>query len=335
MLDGNPTRTGSRQLFVICALLPHCSDGPATSGAPNTSYASAPDLGLVSSGPTAGENSNTVEIALTVPDFTAARSEQLDASMMDFLSDYQSINATGWHDGPGRRRGWAYGAYLDGELGSHVRIGTLIDEIDMHGPTAASLDGPWQLGQYPARDALMKLGYWSVRHMSDRIGAELDPARRAMMVEVVMKVLGTKMTRWYLRGIIRDPVTRGELDRSLAALGATEVPPELFEPPSVVGSEHDSYTFRIPDLDSLASTGTYAAVLQLLATHRQLRADLAARLANGKLSDAGRTYLIYILGEMRAAEAVEPLLDVIDFKTHPDGNGMHARWDQRPVEQAL
>ena len=333
-------RAGSLALLLSSGLLSHCDDGfPKGDGSASlaTTLESAPIASAPPSLALNGPPLGILEVTLAVPDFLATRSEALDASMMQFLHSYQSVNATGWGEGSYRRRGWAYAVYIDGELGvGSEGVYGLLGEINMKAPAVASADGAWQLSQYPAYRALLGGGYWSARAAIRTLGSEPDLARRAMMVDVVVKTLGTKMTRWYLRDVISDPTARIEIQKALSSMGPIEVPPLVFDVPQAVAVQRDSYTFRVPDLTGDVQAGAHVAVLELIATHRALRADLAARLGSGKTSDVGKTYLIYMLGQMAAIEATEPLLDAIDFKApFTDVKGSAQRWDSRPALAAL
>jgi hypothetical protein len=129
------------------------------------------------------------------------------------------------------------------------------------------------------------------------------------------------MTRWYLRDIISDPTARIEIQKALSSMGPIEVPPLVFDVPQTVAVQRDSYTFRVPDLTGDVQAGAHAAVLELIATHRALRADLAARLV-AATSDVGKTYLIYILGQAAIEQpSPAPIVPFTDVK------GSAQRWD--------
>ncbi len=332
-------RAGSLALLLSSGLLSHCDGGFPKGDAPASSATTLESVPIAPAAASLALNApplGILEVTLKVPDFQAPRSEALDASMMEFLRRYRSVNATGWGDKPNRRRGWAYGIYIDAELGDYEGVWYLLADIDKDAPSAPSADGAWRLGRYPAYSALLKGDYWSVRAAIGTIASEPLPTRRAMMAEVVVKILGAKMTRWYLRDIIHDPITRREIENALAGLDAGEWMPPALDVPLVSAVQHDSYTFRVPDLTGDVQAGAHVAVLELIATHRALRADLAARLGSGKTSDVGKTYLIYMLGQMAAIEATEPLLDAIDFKApFTDVKGSAQRWDSRPALAAL
>lgn len=100
-------------------------------------------------------------------------------------------------------------------------------------------------------------------------------------------------------------------------------------------SIQNEYKLQIPSFHA-TSQGTSNAIDQAVAKHRELVSDLKKELTSGALSDEGKLYVIYFLGELRAADATSVLLENIDFVTpFVDKKGGIGRWGMYPAQEAL
>ncbi len=95
------------------------------------------------------------------------------------------------------------------------------------------------------------------------------------------------------------------------------------------------YTISIPDFD-VSRWHMDADIDAPVKARAAVAADLIAQAQKGKTRNA-RTYGVYLLGELRADEAVPTLLTLIDFEGVPDhnSNSRHARWGRYPACEAL
>lgn len=101
-------------------------------------------------------------------------------------------------------------------------------------------------------------------------------------------------------------------------------------------SNEQEYILRAPDFRSQSAEKLDQTVEQIVSTHRQVSADAIRQLRDGNLSDDGKLYAVYLLGELRATAAVTTLLENIDLKaTRGDLKGGIGRWGMYPAQEAL
>ena len=102
------------------------------------------------------------------------------------------------------------------------------------------------------------------------------------------------------------------------------------------GEKEKEYVVRIPDFQAQLSELTSKAVDQVAKSYREVIGDIKGQLDQGHLSNEGRVYAIYLLGQLRAAEAVTVLIENIDFTAaRVDSKVGIGRWGMYPAQEAL
>jgi hypothetical protein len=110
--------------------------------------------------------------------------------------------------------------------------------------------------------------------------------------------------------------------------------------PVLYGQTHmasgTTFPILVPDLRVEPSELISAAVDQAAQTYRDVGAHLLAQLRGDGLSNQGKIYAIYLLGELRAVGSVKDLLERIDLKAEKvDFKGAIGRWGPYPSQEAL
>src|SRR6266446_4707465 len=101
-------------------------------------------------------------------------------------------------------------------------------------------------------------------------------------------------------------------------------------------SNDKEYVVKIPDFRAQPSENMSQSVDQAVKSYHEIIADLMGQLRQGGLSNEGKVYDIYLLGQLRATEAVTILIGNIDFKASKvDPKGGIGRWGMYPAHEAL
>lgn len=96
-----------------------------------------------------------------------------------------------------------------------------------------------------------------------------------------------------------------------------------------------NYPMQIPDFQARDLVAIDSATNTLIQSYRDMTNDLVKQLRDGNLPADKKVYVIYLLGQLRAASAVTILIEHIDLKAvkmDPDAIG---RWGPYPAEEAL
>ena len=90
----------------------------------------------------------------------------------------------------------------------------------------------------------------------------------------------------------------------------------------------------LPVFDRIDKAQSEAAVAEVQQAIRSASQEAIEQLRTSK-SETAKTYLIFLLGELHADEAVEVLIEMIDFETQGDSRRALGRWGGHPAIDAL
>jgi hypothetical protein len=103
-----------------------------------------------------------------------------------------------------------------------------------------------------------------------------------------------------------------------------------------VMSDEKEYVVKIPDFRTQASENMSDTVDQAVKSYREIIDNIMGQLHQGGISNESKTYTVYMLGQLRAVEAVTVLLENIDLKASKvDPKGGIGRWGMYPAQEAL
>jgi hypothetical protein len=170
---------------------------------------------------TMNANVTATDFRISIPDFTAASEKDGDKAAAQALESYGK--ATGelidqMKDPRSSANGKTLAAYLLGELRVSRAVWTLADNIDLKAPRIDPKDRPGRWGEYPAQEALRKIGIPAAAEIVVRLCTEKKELRRKLMVGVIRGVYGDDMGRHFVQNRLAqetDPMHKENLNLAL------------------------------------------------------------------------------------------------------------------------
>ena len=96
------------------------------------------------------------------------------------------------------------------------------------------------------------------------------------------------------------------------------------------------YVTKVPDFQTLPSAERDKAIDQAVKFYHEIVAEVIEQLNNSNLSNEGKVYAIYLLGQLRATAAVTILIENINLKaSNVDRKSGIGRWGMYPAQEAL
>ena len=171
--------------------------------------------------PPANTNVAAKDFRISVPDFTAASEKQGDEAAAQALESYGK--ATGelidqMKDPHSSANAKTLAAYLLGELRESRAVWTLAENIDLKAPRIDPKDSIVRWGEYPAQEALHKIGIPAAAEVLVRLLTEQNELRRKLMVGVVRGVYGDDLGRLFIQNRLTretDPTHKQNLNLAL------------------------------------------------------------------------------------------------------------------------
>lgn len=161
------------------------------------------------------------DYVVTIPDFRARPSEQMDGVVNNAVKSYHDIG----NDLAGQLgesgldpESKTYAIYLAGQLHAVGAVSILIANIDFKATKVDPKGGIGRWGMYPAQEALSKIGSPSVNMILDLLADESQELRRKLMCFVISDVHGKDLAKMLVKGRYegeRDPAKKARLDDAL------------------------------------------------------------------------------------------------------------------------
>jgi hypothetical protein len=171
--------------------------------------------------PPANTNVAAKDFRISVPDFTAASEKEGDEAAAQVLES--SAKVTGelidqMKDPNSSANAKTLAAYLLGELRTPRAVWTLADNIDLKAPRIDPKFEIGRWGEYPAQEALHKIGIPAAAEVLRRLLTEDNELRRKLMVEVIRGVYGNDLGRDFVQNRLAketDPMHKQNLNLAL------------------------------------------------------------------------------------------------------------------------
>lgn len=168
-------------------------------------------------------NANVVkkDFRFSVPSFTAVSEKEGDEAAAQILESYEKstgelIRQLEHHNSSANAKTLA--AYLLGELRTYRAVTTLANNIDLKAPRIDPKDRKGRWGEYPAQEALHKIGIPAAAEVIVRLRTEQKQLRRKLMVVVIRGVYGDDLGRLFVQKRIAketDPMHKQNLELAL------------------------------------------------------------------------------------------------------------------------
>ena len=101
-------------------------------------------------------------------------------------------------------------------------------------------------------------------------------------------------------------------------------------------SNTKEYATKIPDFGAPPSESMSKGVDHVVDTYHEMVAEVMSQLSQDNLSNEGKVYAIYLLGQLRATKSVPILIENIDLVApRVDTKGAIGRWGMYPAQEAL
>jgi HEAT repeat protein len=171
--------------------------------------------------PPAYTNVAAKDFRISVPDFTAASEKEGDEAAAQVLES--SAKVTGelidqMKDPNSSANAKTLAAYLLGELRTPRAVSTLADNIDLKAPRIDLKTNIGRWGEYPAQEALHKIGVPAAAEILRRLLTEQDDLHRKLMVGVIRGVYGDDLGRLFIQNRLAretDPMHKQNLNLAL------------------------------------------------------------------------------------------------------------------------
>jgi len=101
-------------------------------------------------------------------------------------------------------------------------------------------------------------------------------------------------------------------------------------------SDEKEYVVKIPDFRTQLPENVSQTVDQAVKSYHDIIGNIMAQLRQDGLKNESKVYAVYLLGQLKAAQAVTVLLENIDLKASKvDPKGGIGRWGVYPAQEAL
>ncbi|HEY7424926.1 MAG TPA: hypothetical protein VH682_11910 [Gemmataceae bacterium] len=169
----------------------------------------------------ANANAAAKDFRISVPDFTAASEKEGDEAAAQVLESYEKVIGElirQMADPKSSANAKTLAAYLLGELRVVRAVTTLADNIDLKAPRIDPKFRRGRWGEYPAQEALNKIGPAAAGEVVVRLRTEQNQLRRKLMVGVIRGVYGDDLGRLFVQNRLakeRDPMHKQNLNLAL------------------------------------------------------------------------------------------------------------------------
>ena len=166
-------------------------------------------------------NVATKDFRFSVPDFTAVSEKEGDKAVAQVLESYEKltgalIHQIEAHESSANAKTLA--AYLLGEMRARRAVVALADNIDLKAPRIDPKDRKGRWGEFPAQEALHKIGRPAAAEVIVRLRTEQNQLRRKLMVGVIRGVYGDDLGRLFVQNRLAketDPMHKQNLNLAL------------------------------------------------------------------------------------------------------------------------
>lgn len=161
------------------------------------------------------------DILFSIPDFTTASEKQGDDAAAQLLQSFDKLTGElirQLEDHKSSANAKTLAAYLLGELSARRAVGILADNIDLKAPRVDLKDREGRWGEYPAQEALHKIGVPAAAEVVVRLRTEKNELRRKLMVGVIRGVYGDDLGRVFVQKRLdkeADPLHKENLTLAL------------------------------------------------------------------------------------------------------------------------
>jgi hypothetical protein len=144
----------------------------------------------------------TKDFRFSVPDFTSVSEKEGDEAAAQILESYEKVNGVlirqiENHKSSANAKTLA--AYLLGEMRAYRAVTTLAENIDMKAPRIDLKTRIGRWGEFPAQEALQKIGRSAAAEVFVRLRTEQNQLRRKLMVQVIRGVYGDDLGRLFFQ----------------------------------------------------------------------------------------------------------------------------------------
>lgn len=163
----------------------------------------------------------TKDFRFSVPDFTSATEKEGDEAAAQILESYEKVTGVlirQVEDHKSSANAKTLAAYLLGELRAYRAVTTLAENIDMKAPRIDPKVRIGRWGEFPAQEALLKIGIPAAAEVFVRLRTEQNPLRRELMVRVIRGVYGDDLGRLFFQNRLakeNDPMHKQNLNLAL------------------------------------------------------------------------------------------------------------------------
>ncbi len=170
---------------------------------------------------TANANVAAKDFRLSVPDFTAVSEKEGDVAAAQVLESYENVTAElirQMADPKSSANAKTLAAYLLGELRVVRAVGRLADNIDLKAPRIDPKIRKGRWGEFPAQEALNKIGIPAAVEVLVRLRTEQNQLRRELMIRVIRGVYGDDFGRRFIQNRLAketDPMHKQNLNLAL------------------------------------------------------------------------------------------------------------------------
>ncbi len=169
----------------------------------------------------ANANVATKDFRFSVPDFTAASEKEGDEAAAQVLESYEKVTGElirQMENPKASANAKTLAAYLLGELRAYRAVTTLADNIDLKAPRIDPKDRKGRWGEFPAQEALHKIGIPAAAEVVVKLRIEQNKLRRELMVRVIRGVYGDDFGRRFVQNQLTketDPMHKQNLNLAL------------------------------------------------------------------------------------------------------------------------
>lgn len=163
----------------------------------------------------------TKDFRISIPDFTAASEKEGDEAANQVLESYQNVTGELIRQVADRNssaNAKTLAAYVLGQLRAERAVTTLAANIDLKAPRIDPKDRKGRWGEFPAQEALHKIGIPAAAEVMARLRTEENELRRKLMVKVIRGVYGDDLGRRFVQNRITketDPMHKQNLNLAL------------------------------------------------------------------------------------------------------------------------
>ncbi|HBI46360.1 MAG TPA: hypothetical protein DDY78_26440 [Planctomycetales bacterium] len=166
-------------------------------------------------------NVSAKDFRISVPDFTATSEKEGDEAAAQVLKSYGKVTGElidQMRDRNSSANAKTLAAYLLGELRASRAVWTLADNIDLKAPRIDPKFSIGRWGEFPAQEALHKIGVPAAAEVLRRLLTEQNELRRKLMVKVIRGVYGDDLGRLFVQNRLAketDPMHKENLNLAL------------------------------------------------------------------------------------------------------------------------